>query len=70
MYNEDFRFVGYEMINGMITGYKAYKRGELVATVEKRNGKWITGVIVGYKVITIMLDSLESVICELVKLVM
>ena len=48
--NHQIKLDGYEMSNGIITGYKVYKLNEQIGTLEFREGEWIVGVLIGYKV--------------------
>ena len=69
MYNVELNLSAYEIVNGFITGYKAFIKGEQVATIEYRGGMWILGVIIGFKIVTFGFDTLEKAISELVEVV-
>jgi len=49
-HNKGIKLDGYEMNQGMITGYKVYRVDEQIGTLEFRNNEWIAGLLVGFKI--------------------
>lgn len=58
----------YEWTGKKISGFKFYREGEQVGTIEKRGARWIGATMLGNKVETFEYEEFERAFDELVRL--
>nr|DAG16346.1 MAG TPA: hypothetical protein [Caudoviricetes sp.] len=62
MYNVNLTLTAYELTNECVTGFKVFKDGEQVATIEQRNNEWIGAIMLGVKVMMFAHEKFDFVL--------
>ena len=69
MYNVNLTLTAYELTNECVTGFKVFKDGEQVATIEQRNNEWIGAIMLGFKVMMFTHEKFDFVLNKITKTV-